>query len=151
MIFSTFRVNQLGRWIFVFSWSLFLFGAGGWLLRQKQMPELPSDTHSYIVELKTTPISKGSYYRAEAEIIYASDTIGKNLIGYNVLMNIYTDSLVDTPQLCDRYLINTKILRPDNGGLEGFDYGKYLARNELCGVAYLYGNNIKYLSTEQPS
>ncbi len=151
MIFSTFRVNQLGRWIFVFSWSLFLFGAGGWLLRQKKMPELPSDTHSYIVELKTTPISKGSYYRAEAEIIYASDTIGKNLIGYNVLMNIYTDSLVDTPQLCDRYLINTKILRPNNGGLEGFDYGKYLARNGLCGAAYLYGNNIKYLSTEQPS
>ena len=151
MIFSTFRVNQLGRWIFVFSWSLFLFGAGGWLLRQKQMPELPSDTHSYIVELKTTPISKGSYYRAEAEIIYASDTIGKNLIGYNVLLNLYTDSLLNTPRLCDRYLINTKILRPDNGGLDGFDYGKYLARNGLCGVAYLYGNNIKYLSTEQPS
>lgn len=151
MIFSTFRVNQLGRWIFVFSWSLFLFGAGGWLLRQKQMPELPNDTHSYIVELKTTPISKGSYYRAEAEIVYANDSIAENLIGHNVLMNIYTDSLVDTPQLCDRYLINTKILRPDNGGLDGFDYGKYLARNGLCGVAYLYGNNIKYLSTEQSS
>lgn len=150
MIFSTFRVNQLGKWIFVFSWSLFLFGAGGWLLRQKQMPELPSDTHSYIVELKTTPISKGSYYRAEAEIVYANDSIAENLIGHNVLMNIYTDSLVDTPQLCDRYLINTKILRPNNGGLDGFDYGKYLARNGLCGVAYLYGNNIKYLSTEQP-
>lgn len=151
MIFSTFRVNQLGKWIFVFSWSLFLFGAGGWLLRQRQMPKLPSDTHSYIVELKTIPISKGSYYRAEAEIIYASDTIGKNLIGYNVLLNLYTDSLLNTPRLCDRYLINTKILRPDNGGLDGFDYGKYLARNGLCGIAYLYGNNIKYLSTEQPS
>ena len=150
MIFSTFRVNQLGRWIFVFSWSLFLFGAGGWLLRQRQMPELPSDTHSYIVELKTAPISKGSYYRAEAEIVYANDSIAENLIGHNVLMNIYTDSLVDTPQLCDRYLINTKILRPNNGGLDGFDYGKYLARNGLCGVAYLYANNIKYLSTEQP-
>ena len=150
MIFSTFRVNQLGRWIFVLSWSLFLFGAGGWLLRQRQMPELPSDTHSYIVELKTTPISKGSYYRAEAEIIYASDSVVENLIGHNVLLNLYTDSLFDTPQLCDRYLINTKILRPDNGGLDGFDYGKYLARNGLCGVAYLYGNNIKYLSTEQP-
>ena len=151
MIFSTFRVNQLGRWIFVFSWSLFLFGAGGWLLRQRQMPELPNDTHSYIVELKTAPISKGSYYRAEAEIVYANDSIAENLIGHNVLMNIYTDSLVDTPQLCDRYLINTKILRPNNGGLEGFDYGKYLARNGLCGVAYLYTNNIKYHSTEQPS
>ncbi len=151
MIFSTFRVNQLGRWIFVFSWSLFLFGAGGWLLRQRQMPKLPFDTHSYIVELKTTPISKGSYYRAEAEIIFASDSIVENLIGHNVLMNIYTDSLLNTPQLCDRYLINTKILRPDNSGLDGFDYGKYLARNGLCGVAYLYGNNIKYLSTEQPS
>ena len=151
MIFSTFRVNQLGRWIFVLSWSLFLFGAGGWLLRQRQMPELPSDTHSYIVELKTTPISKGSYYRAEAEIIYASDSVVENLIGHNVLLNLYTDSLFDTPQLCDRYLINTKILRPDNGGLDGFDYGKYLARNGLCGATYLYGNNIKYLSTEQPS
>ena len=150
MIFSTFRVNQFGRWIFVFSWSLFLFGAGGWLLRQRQMPELPNDTHSYIVELKTTPISKGSYYRAEAEIVYANDSLTENLIGHNVLMNIYTDSLVDTPQLCDRYLINTKILRPDNGGLDGFDYGKYLARNGLCGATYLYGNNIKYLSTEQP-
>ncbi len=151
MIFSTFRVNQLGRWIFVLSWSLFLFGAGGWLLRQKQMPELPSDTHSYIVELKTTPILKGSYYRAEAEIIYANDSVVENLIGHNVLMNIYTDSLLNTPQLCDRYLINTKILRPNNGGLDGFDYGKYLARNGLCGATYLYGNNIKYLSTEQPS
>lgn len=150
MIFSTFRVNQLGRWIFVLSWSLFLFGAGGWLLRQKQMPELPSDTHSYIVELKTTPISKGSYYRAEAEIIYANDSVVENLIGHNVLMNIYTDSLLNTPQLCDRYLINAKILRPNNGGMDGFDYGKYLARNGLCGVAYLYANNIKYLSTEQP-
>ena len=150
MIFSTFRVNQLGRWIFVLSWSLFLFGAGGWLLRQRQMPELPNDTHSYIVELKTTPISKGSYYRAEAEIVYANDSIAENLIGHNVLMNIYTDSLVDTPQLCDRYLINAKILRLNNGGMDGFDYGKYLARNGLCGVAYLYGNNIKYLSTEQP-
>ena len=151
MIFSTFRVNQLGRWIFVFSWSLFLFGAGGWLLRQKQMPELPNDTHSYIVELKTTPISKGSYYRAEAEIIYASDSVVENLIGHNVLLNLYTDSLLNTPRLCDRYLINTKILRPNNGGLDGFDYGKYLARNGLCGATYLYGNNIKYLSTEQPS
>lgn len=151
MIFSTFRVNQLGKWIFVFSWSLFLFGAGGWLLRQKQMPELPNDTHSYIVELKTTPISKGSYYRADAEIVYANDSIAENLIGHNVLMNIYTDSLLNAPRLCDRYLINTKIFRPDNGGLDGFDYGKYLVRNGLCGVAYLYGNNIKYLSTEQPS
>ena len=150
MIFSTFRVNQLGRWIFVFSWSLFLFGAGGWLLRQRQMPELPSDTHSYVVELKTTPISKGSYYRAEAEIIYANDSVVENLIGHNVLMNIYTDSLLNTPQLCDRYLINAKILRPNNGGMDGFDYGKYLARNGLCGVAYFYANNIKYLSTEQP-
>ena len=151
MIFSTFRVNQLGRWIFVFSWSLFLFGVGGWLLRQRQMPELPYDTHSYIVELKTIPILKGSYYRAEAEIIYANDSVTENLIGHNVLMNIYTDSLVDTPQLCDRYLINTKILRPNNSGMDGFDYGKYLTRNGLCGVAYLYGTNIKYLSTEQPS
>ena len=40
MIFSTFRVNQLGKWIFIFSWSLFLFGSGGWLLRQKQMPDI---------------------------------------------------------------------------------------------------------------
>ena len=31
MIFSTFRVNMLGKWIFVFVWPLFLFGAGGWL------------------------------------------------------------------------------------------------------------------------
>jgi competence protein ComEC len=115
------------------------------------MPELPSDTHSYIVELKTPPILKGSYYRAEAKIVYANDSIAENLIGHNVLINIYTDSLLNTPRLCDRYLINAKILRPDNGGLDGFDYGKYLARNGLCGVAYLYGNNIKYLSTEQPS
>ena len=151
MILSILRVNRLGGWIFICAWSLLLFGSGGWLLRQTRMPELTRDAHSYIVELKTTPIPKGAYYRAEAEIVYANDSIAENLIGYNVLLNLYTDSLVDTPQLCDRYLINTKILRPNNGGLDGFDYGKYLARNGLCGVAYLYGNNIKYLSTEQPS
>ena len=149
-IFSIFRVNQLGRWIFVFSWSLFLFGAGGWLLRQKQMPELPNEIHSYIVELKSVPIHKGSYYQAEAKILYAADSIAQCVVGHDLLLNLYTDSLVDTPQLSDRYLINTKILRPNNGGLGGFDYSKYLARNGLCGVAYLYGNNIKYLSTEQP-
>ena len=114
------------------------------------MPELPYDTHSYIVELKTTPILKGSYYRAEAKIIYANDSVTENLIGYDVLLNLYTDSLEHTPQLCDRYLINGKILRLTDNGLEGFDYGKYLARNGLCGVAYLGSNNIKYLSTEQP-
>lgn len=151
MIFSTFRVNQFGRWIFVLSWSLFLFGAGGWLLRQTRMPELPRDAHSYIVELKTTPIPKGAYYRAEAEVIYAQDSLSAELVGYDMLLNINADSLEHTPQLCDRYLINGKILRPTDNGLEGFDYGKYLARNGLCGVAYLYGNNIKYLSTEQPS
>lgn len=151
MILSILRVNRLGGWIFIFAWSLLLFGSGGWLLRQTRMPELPRDTHSYIVELKTTPISKGSYYRAEAEIVYATDSVAQSLIGYDVLLNLYTDSLEHTPQLCDRYLINGRILRPTDNGLEGFDYGKYLARNGLCGVAYLYGNNIKYLSTEQPS
>ena len=150
MILSILRVNRLGGWIFIFAWSLLLFGSGGWLLRQTRMPELPRDTHSYIVELKTTPISKGSYYRAEAEIVYATDSVAQSLIGYDVLLNLYTDSLEHTPQLCDRYLINGKILRPTDNGLEGFDYGKYLARNGLCGVAYLGSNNIKYLSTEQP-
>ena len=150
MILSILRVNRLGGWIFICAWSLLLFGLGGWLLRQTRMPELPRDTHSYIVELKTTPISKGSYYRAEAEIVYATDSVAQSLIGYDVLLNLYTDSLEHTPQLCDRYLINGKILRPTDNGLEGFDYGKYLARNGLCGVAYLGSNNIKYLSTEQP-
>ena len=150
MILSSLRVNRLGGWIFIFAWSLLLFGSGGWLLRQTRMPELPRDTHSYIVELKTTPISKGSYYRAEAEIVYATDSVAQSLIGYDVLLNLYTDSLEHAPQLCDRYLINGKILRPTDNGLEGFDYGKYLARNGLCGVAYLGSNNIKYLSTEQP-
>ena len=150
MILSILRVNRLGGWIFIFAWSLLLFGSGGWLLRQTRMPELPRDTHSYIVELKTTPISKSTYYRAEAEIVYATDSVAQSLIGYDVLLNLYTDSLEHTPQLCDRYLINGKILRPTDNGLEGFDYGKYLARNGLCGVAYLGSNNIKYLSTEQP-
>ena len=53
MIFSTFRVSKLGKWIFIFSWSLFLFGSGGWLLRQRVMPdidELSRVNHSYIVE-----------------------------------------------------------------------------------------------------
>ena len=150
MILSILRVNRLGGWIFIFAWSLLLFGSGGWLLRQTRMPELSRDTHSYIVELKTTPISKGSYYRAEAEIVYATDSVAQSLIGYDVLLNLYTDSLEHTLQLCDRYLINGKILRPTDNGLEGFDYGKYLARNGLCGVAYLGSNNIKYLSTEQP-
>ncbi len=150
MILSILRVNRLGGWIFICAWSLLLFGSGGWLLRQTRMPELSRDTHSYIVELKTTPISKSIYYRAEAEIVYATDSVAQSLIGYDVLLNFYTDSLEHTPQLCDRYLINGKILRPTDNGLEGFDYGKYLARNGLCGVAYLGSNNIKYLSTEQP-
>ncbi len=151
MILSILRVNRLGGWIFICAWSLLLFGAGGWLLRQTRMPELPRDAHSYIVELKTMPIPKGAYYRAEAEVIYAQDSLSAELVGYDMLLNINADSLEHTPQLCDRYLINGKILRPIDNGLEGFDYGKYLARNGLCGVAYLYGNNIKYLSTEQPS
>lgn len=151
MILSILRVNRLGGWIFICAWSLLMFGAGGWLLRQTRMPELPRDAHSYIVELKTTPIPKGAYYRAEAEVIYAQDSLSAELVGYDILLNINADSLEHTPQLCDRYLINGKILRPTDNGLEGFDYGKYLARNGLCGVAYLYGNNIKYLSTEQPN
>ena len=150
MILSILRVNRLGGWIFICAWSLLLFGLGGWLLRQTCMPELPRDTHSYIVELKTTPISKGTYYRAEAEIVYANDSVAECLVGYDVLLNLYTDSLEHTPQLCDRYLINARILRPTDNGLEGFDYGKYLVHNGLCGVSYLYSNNIKYLSTEQP-
>lgn len=152
MIFSTFRVNQLGRWIFIFSWSLFLFGAGGWLLRQKQMPEvdeLSHTAHSYIVELKTIPIDNGNYYRAEAEIIYANDSISQRVMGHNLLLNIYSDSL--KPKLCDRFLIYTRINRPTDNGLNGFNYGKYLARNGLCGVSYVYSDNIKYLSTANPS
>ena len=154
MIFSTFRVNQLGKWIFIFSWSLFLFGSGGWLLRQKQMPdidELSHRNHSYIVELKTTPINKGSYYRAEAEIIYVDDSIGQKLVGYDVLLNISTEALQRQPHLCDRYLINSRIVRPTDNGLKGFDYGRYLTRNGLCGVSYVDGDNIKYLSTTRPS
>ncbi len=150
MIFSTFRVNQLGRWIFILSWSLFLFGVGGWLLRQRQMPELPHGTHSYIVELKSTLISKGSYYYAEAEILYANDSIAECLVGYDVLLNIYADSLEHMPKLCDRYLINAQIIRPIDNGLEGFDYGKYLAHNGLCGISYLHIDNIKYFSTGRP-
>ena len=150
MILSILRVNRLGGWIFICAWSLLLFGSGGWLLRQTRMPELTRDAHSSIVELKTTPISKGAYYRAEAEIVYAQDSLLSELVGHDVLLNINTDSLERTPQLCDRYLINGRIIRPTDNGLEGFDYGKYLARNGLCGVSYLYGNNIKYLSTGQP-
>ena len=145
---------MLGKWIFVFVWPLFLFGAGGWLLRQKEMPEIDElmrTDHSYIVELKSVPINKGSYYYAEAEILYAPDSVAQCVVGHNLLLNIYADSLPFLPRLCDRYLINTKIIRQNAGGIDGFNYGKYLARNGLCGVAYLYGNNIKYLSTEQPS
>jgi competence protein ComEC len=154
MILSTFRATQLGRWFFVFSWALFLVGSGGWLLRQKQMPEvdvLARAEHSYIVELKTTPISKVSYYQAEAEILYAPDSVAQCVVGHDLLLNIYADSLLFVPRLCDRYLISTQIIRSTDNGLEGFDYGKYLARNGLCGVAYIYGNRLKYLSTAEPS
>lgn len=154
MIFSTFRVNILGKWIFIFSWSLFLFGSGGWLLRQRVMPdidELSRVNHSYVVELKTTPIDKGSYYRAEAEIVYATDSVAQCVVGYNLLLNIYNDSLSLVPHLCDRYLIHAQILRPNDEGLNGFNYGKYLARNGLCGVVYLSDNHIQYLSTVEPS
>ena len=150
MIFSTFRVNILGKWIFIFSWSLFLFGSGGWLLRQRVMPdidELSRVNHSYIVELKTTPIDKGSYYSAEAEIIYATDSVAQCVVGYNLLLNIYNDSLSLVPHLCDRYLIHAQILRPNDEGLNGFNYGKYLARNGLCGVSYVESKDIKYVST----
>ncbi len=152
-IFSTFRVNQFGKWIFVFSWSLFLFGTGGWLLRQRQMPELNElarTDHSYIVELKSVPLHKGSYYQVEAEIIYAADSIAQCVVGHDLLLNIYTDSLLSAPSLCDRYLIHTQIVRPNDSGLGGFDYGKYLARNGLCGVAYINANHLKYLSTTTP-
>ena len=151
MILSILRVNRLGGWIFIFAWSLFLFGSGGWFLRQTCMPELPHGYNSYVVELKSTPILKGSHYRAEAEIIYASDSVAEVLVGHDMLLNLYVDSFEHTPQLCDRYLINAQILRPNDNGLEGFDYGKYLVRNGLCGVSYIYANNMVYLSTEQPS
>jgi competence protein ComEC len=154
MIFSTFRVNMLGKWIFVFVWPLFLFGAGGWLLRQKEMPEIDElmrTDHSYIVELKSVPINKGSYYYAEAEILYAPDSVAQCVVGHNLLLNIYADSLPFLPRLCDRYLINTKIIRQNAGGIDGFNYGKYLARNGLCGVSYIYSNHLEYLSTAKPS
>ena len=99
MIFSTFRVNILGKWIFIFSWSLFLFGSGGWLLRQRVMPdidELSRVNHSYIVELKSVPKNKGAYYSVEAEIVYANDifqdaintykkNIGKHIENKNIM------------------------------------------------------------------
>ena len=154
MIFSTFRVNQLGKWIFVLSWSLLLFGSGGWLLRQTQMPaidELTRADHSYIVELKTVPTFRGTYYRAEAEIIYATDSVAQCVEGHDVLLNIYADSLSFVPRLCDRYLINCRITRPTDNGVEGFDYGKYLARNGLCGVSYINDKELKYLDTAEPS
>ena len=154
MIFSTFRVNILGKWIFIFSWSLFLFGSGGWLLRQRVMPdidELSRVNHSYVVELKSVPKNKGAYYSAEAEIVYATDSVAQCVVGYNLLLNIYNDSLSLVPHLCDRYLIHAQILRPNDEGLNGFNYGKYLARNGLCGVVYLSDNHIQYLSTVEPS
>lgn len=154
MIFSTFRVNILGKWIFIFSWSLFLFGSGGWLLRRTQLPDLADASllpHTYIVELNTPPLIQGDYYRAEAEIIHTSDSTVTHLIGQTILLNQSSDSFAPTPSLCDKYLIHTRISRPDDYGLGGFDYGKYLTRHGLCGVAYLYPNNFKYLSSGQPS
>ena len=154
MIFSTLHVSRLGGWIFVFAWSLFLFGCGGWLLRRTQLPELADaflSPHTYIVELNKPPLLQGDYYRAEAEIIHTSDSTVIHLIGQTILLNLFSDSLAPTPYLCDKYLIHTRISRPDDYGLGGFDYGKYLTRHGLCGVAYLYPNNFKYLSSGQPS
>ena len=153
MIFSTFRVNILGKWIFIFSWSLFLFGSGGWLLRQGQVPdidELSEVNHSYVVELKSVPMNKGGCYSAEAEIVYANDSIAESLVGYSVMLNICADSLENELRLCDRYMINSCIVRPSDNGLGGFDYGRYLARNGLCGVSYVERGNIKYISTAKP-
>ena len=153
MIFSTLHVSRLGGWIFVFAWSLFLFGCGGWLLRQGQVPdidELSEVNHSYIVELKSVPMNKGGYYSAEAEIVYANDSIAESLVGYSVMLNICADSLENELRLCDRYMINSCIVRPSDNGLGGFDYGRYLARNGLCGVSYVERGNIKYISTAKP-
>lgn len=154
MIFSTLCVSRLGEWIFVFAWSIFLFGSGGWLLKHTKLPELDDiekSNYSYVVKLETVPIVKGEYYQAESKIIYSNDSIGKKIIGHNVLLNFKLDSLNFKPQLCDRYLINAKIYRPHNGGLGDFDYGKYLVRNGICGVCYVKGPNVKYLSTDKPS
>ena len=154
MIFSTLHVSRLGGWIFVFAWSLFLFGCGGWLLRRTQLPDLTDASlfpHTYIVELNTPPLLQGDYYRAEAEIIHTSDSTVTHLIGQTILLNLSSDSLTPAPSLCDKYLIHTRISRPDDYGLGGFDYGKYLMRHGLCGVAYLYPDNFKYLSSGQPS
>ena len=154
MIFSTLHVSRLGGWIFVFAWSLFLFGCGGWLLRRTQLPELTDASlspHTYIVELNTPPLLRGNYYRAEAEIIHTSDSAVTYLVGQTILLNLSSDSLTPAPSLCDKYLIHTRISRPDDYGLGGFDYGKYLTRHGLCGVAYLYPDNFKYLSSGQPS
>lgn len=149
-IFSTLQGERLGGWIFVFFWTLFLFGVGGYLLRLAEVPnvkEASFSNHSYIVELKTPPINRGQYYRAEAEILYTADSLVDGLIGQRIVLNLEIDSSQRIPNLCDRFLVNMRINSPTNNGLVGFDYGKYLARNGLCGVSYVYNQNINYLNT----
>lgn len=153
-IFSTLQGKRLGGWIFVYAWAIFMFGCGGYLLRQTTMPNIDNASmsdNSYVVEIKTPPVKKDRYYRTEAIILHSSDSIiNKSLVGSTILLNIESDSLLQTPKLCDKYLLHARIKRPNNQGLGGFDYGKYLMRNGLCGVSYVNNNNLKYLSSAKP-
>ena len=153
-IFSTLQGRRFGGWIFIFSWGIFLFGSGGYLLRYNEVPNEKNaflSNHNYIVEVKTPPIDRGRFYRSEVEILYAEDSLVSSLIGHRILLYIESDSLQQVPELCDRYLLNMRINSPSDNGLGGFDYGKYLHRNGLCGVSYVYSNNIKFLDTKHPT
>ena len=154
-IFSTLQGKRLGGWIFVLAWAIFMFGCGGYLLRQTTMPNIDSASmsdNSYVVEIKNPPVKKDRYYRTEAVILHSSDSMAnKSLVGSTILLNIESDSLLQEPKLCDKYLLHARIKRPNNLGLGGFDYGKYLMQNGLCGVSYVNKNNLKYLSSAKPN
>lgn len=152
MTISTFNKSNCWKWIFVISLDLFLSGTGGVLLKLNTVPTLSIDKNqTSIIQIISSPIKQNNYFRADARLLYTSDSLTEQQTYGRILCYIHVDSSANIPVVGDVYAIRNKIaLKTKQNEDESFDYGRYLNRHGYSGMTYLFSNNIRLVKNETP-
>lgn len=137
------------RWLFGMCLYIGIL-SGGILLShynlEKTYTTFPTNYSIYQIKVSSTPQIKKRSIQIKAKILSLIQNHKNQPIKATVFLYFPKENSIINCKRGDIYLISTRITFPqDYGNPDSFDYSKYLHRNNISGVGYVYRNHWKFI------
>ncbi len=132
----------------------FLLSLGAWLTQHQWSRiayEWPTERSVYQGTIIELPQEKPKTYLCKVRVDERLSGDLVKSVGRTVLLYVGKDSLSAGLQCGDRLRFYTEIARPEQNVLPGgFDYGKYLFRQQISGTGVVFGKNWQVYGEREP-